>query len=90
MDYMLKINFFIMYKYNTKMSTIFIIAVFLLFFIMYIYWPYQESFATDLSIVDPFSLYLHKDISEKEDWWHKTHTRKFYYYHDMVPFHYRE
>ncbi|ARF10080.1 hypothetical protein Indivirus_12_8 [Indivirus ILV1] len=37
-----------------------------------------------LSIVDPYSLYLHKDISEKEDWWNYTNNRKLYYYRDYV------
>lgn len=55
---------------------------------------YNESFNPNpgsyLSIVDPYSLYLFKDISEKEDWWNKTHSRKFYYYHNYVPQYYKE
>jgi hypothetical protein len=72
---------------NIKIIIMFFIIVSLL--ILFIY-NKNESFVTDLSIVDPYSLFLHKDISDKEDWWHRTHTAKFYYYHDMVPIHYRE
>ncbi len=37
-----------------------------------------------MSIVDPYSLYLHKDISAKADWWNYIHNRKLYYYRDYV------
>lgn len=45
----------------------------------------NETFVSYLSIVDPFSLYLHKNITEKEDWWNETHAKNFYYYQDYVP-----
>jgi len=50
----------------------------------------KETFVSNMTIVDPYSLYLHKDIMEKADWWNQTHRRKFFYYHDMVPQHYKE
>ena len=50
----------------------------------------EEIPGSYLSIVDPYSLYLFKDISEKEAWWNKTHARKFYYYRDYVPPYYKE
>ena len=56
---------------------------------MYLNKQYKENFV-NLSIVDPYSLYLHADISDKEDWWHHTHTKNMYYYHNMVPIHYKE
>lgn len=45
----------------------------------------KESFVSNLSYIDPNCIYLHADISEKEDWWNKTHGRKLYYYHDYEP-----
>lgn len=50
----------------------------------------EEPFCGILSIVDPYSLYLHQDIMTKADWWNATHRRKLYYYHNMVPQHYKE
>lgn len=50
----------------------------------------KEPFCGILSIVNPFSLYLHDDIMKKADWWNATHRRKLYYYHNMVPQHYKE
>jgi hypothetical protein len=41
---------------------------------------HTESFIGDLTIVDPTSLYLHDDISEKEDWWRITHHRQPIYF----------
>jgi len=49
-----------------------------------------NNFIKYLSIIDPYSLYLHKNISEKEDWWNKTHARKLYYYRDYIPQFYKE
>ena len=50
----------------------------------------REPFAQYLTIVDPYSIYLHKDISQKEDWWNYDHNRKLYYYDNMVPQRYKE
>ena len=50
----------------------------------------KEQFSCGLSIVDPFSLALHKDISEKADRWNYNHNRKLYYYRDLVPIRYKE
>lgn len=75
------------------MSLIVLILIFSIIALMYlkIYLdPYKENFVTNLSIVDPYSLYLHDDISNREDWWHRTHTKNMYYYHNMVPIHYKE
>ena len=68
---------------------IIIILLLLLLLIMFLKRS-QENFAQHLTIVDPYSLYLHKDISEKEDWWNYDHNRKLYYYHNMVPQRYKE
>ena len=51
---------------------------------------FVTNLVTDLSYIDPNSLYLWADISEKEDWWNKTHGRKLYYYNDMVPPYYKD
>jgi hypothetical protein len=50
----------------------------------------REGFCTYLSIVDPYSLYLHDNIMPKAEWWNDSHRRKFYYYHDYVPQYYKE
>ena len=79
------------------MSLIVLILIFLIIALMYLKMylkiylnPYKEKFVTNLSIVDPYSLYLHDDISNREDWWHHIHTKNMYYYHNMVPIHYKE
>ena len=74
------------------MSLIVLILIFLIVLISGLIYvnPYKEKFVTKLSIVDPYSLYLHDDISNREDWWHHTHTKNMYYYHNMVPIHYKE
>lgn len=43
---------------------------------IYAYTRYTEHFVSYLSIVDPTSLYIYPDISEKEDWWTYMHTKK--------------
>ena len=53
----------------------------------------QESFCSPgeyMSIVDPYSIPLWLNTSAKEDLWNYDHTRKFYYYRDMVPQKYKE
>jgi len=57
---------------------------------IYICQNQKDAFINNLSIVDPLPVYLHKNISEKEDWWHNTNSRKLYYYSDMIPQHYKE
>lgn len=42
------------------------------------------------TIVDPYSIFLHRNISEKEDQWNYGHSRKLYYYRDLVPQRYKE
>ena len=42
------------------------------------------------TIVDPYSIFLHKNASEKEDWWNYDHNRKLYYYRNMVSQRYKE
>ena len=61
--------------------------LFILIIILVILWYISnrsEPFANNLTIIDPYSLYLFKDISRKEDWWNKTHGRKLYYYRDYT------
>ena len=65
---------------NTLLILI-IISIILLF----LFKPYNEPFVSDLTIINPYSLYLFRDISRKEAWWNKTHGRKLYYYRDYVP-----
>lgn len=57
----------------------YLIAIIGLIFI-YMFLCHTESFIGDLTIVDPTSLYLHDDISEKEDWWRITHHRQPIYF----------
>ena len=67
----------------------FIIFLIGLIILILLYKSNTEMFVTnlvsDLSYIDPNCVYLWKDISEKEDWWNKTHAKKLYYYDDMVP-----
>ena len=51
--------------------------------ILYFNGPYNEKFASNLSIIDPYSLYLHENISEKENRWNELHKTQYYY--DPVP-----
>ncbi len=51
---------------------------------IYMYQNQKDTFINNLSIVDPLPVYLHKDISEKEDLWHNTHSRKLYYYNNIT------
>lgn len=69
---------------------IFIILIILIILVFGVITFRRENFASNLTIVDPYSLYLHQNIMEKADWWDQTHSRKLYYYHDMVPQHYKE
>lgn len=72
----------------------FIIILIILVVIILMYKNQSESFTTnlvtDLSYIDPNCVYLWKDISEKEDWWNKTHGKKLYYYRDYTPQYYKE
>lgn len=67
----------------------FIIILVILIVVGLLYKNQTEFFVTnlvsDLSYIDPNAPYLWEDISEKEDWWNKTHSKKLYYYADMVP-----
>ena len=65
------------------MNILFIILIILL--LMLLVKSYHEPFISNLTIIDPYSIYLHRDISKKEDWWNKTHARQLYYYRDYVP-----
>ena len=67
----------------------FIIFLVIFLILIFLYRNDTEFFVTnlvsDLSYIDPNPPYLWADISEKEDWWNKTHAKKLYYYADMVP-----
>lgn len=58
--------------------------------VIYICLNKKDTFISNLSSIDPLPVYLHKTISDKEDYWHNTHSRKLYYYRDMIPQHYKE
>ena len=58
----------------------YLIIIIAILIIAYISMCDRESFINNLSIVDPYSLYLHKDISEKEDWWNILHTKPTIYF----------
>jgi len=77
-----------------KLIIIILILIFLTFLLsINLNRPYKENFESPivtLSIVDPYSIWLHEDATNREDWWHHTHSKKFYYYHNMVPFNYKE
>jgi hypothetical protein len=64
-----------------KLLVIIIIIILLLFFFN----TYNESFVSNLTIIDPYSVYLFADTSKKEEWWNDTHARELYYYRDYVP-----
>jgi hypothetical protein len=44
-----------------------------------------ESFIDDFSFLRDYQI-----MSNKEDWWNKTHARNLYYYQDYVPIYMRE
>jgi uncharacterized lipoprotein NlpE involved in copper resistance len=44
----------------------------------------KEGFVNNLSIINPYSLWLHRNISEKERWWNRRGSEKRYYYSDMI------
>ena len=44
----------------------------------------------EIPIINPYSLDLHADASLREDLWNFAHTRKLYYYDNVVPFHFKE
>lgn len=67
---------------NFIIITILIIAI---LSFLYFTGPYNETFIGNLTIVDPYSIYLYDDITEKQNWWNVTHSKKLYYYHDYVP-----
>ena len=67
-----------------------ILSIFVLLITLVLVQNNKEPFCGVLSIVNPYSLYLHADIMKKADWWNATHRRKLYYYHNMVPQHYKE
>ena len=54
--------------------------IIIILIVVYVYMQYREPFVNNLSIVDPYSLYLHKDISEKEDYWGCIHTKQPIYF----------
>lgn len=43
-----------------------------------------------IPLIDPYSVYLHADISKREDIWKLAHTKKLYYYDNIVPYHFKE
>lgn len=58
-------------------SIIFVgIAIFLLFGYK------KEKFANNTSMLNPYIVCLHNDISNKEDWWHLQHSKKIYNYYN--------
>ncbi len=65
-----------------------IILLVLLFGLSILYYIRQsyEYFCPLISQVDPTSIFLHEDISRKEDWWEMTHAKKLYDYHDMPDY----
>ncbi|QKF94513.1 hypothetical protein QKU48_gp1055 [Fadolivirus algeromassiliense] len=69
-----------------------IIAVIILAILTLLYFsgPHNESFVANMSIVDPYSIFLHDGITEKQHWWNVTHAKKLYYYHDYVPITFKE
>lgn len=69
---------------------IIILLIFLIIVIMFLLKRHENFSGEYMSIVDPYSLYLWADISAREDLWNYDHTRKLYYYRDMVPQRYKE
>lgn len=57
-----------------------LIIIIVLLALIYGYFQTKETFINNLSIVDPEPLYLHKDISEKENWWNIIHTKLSIYF----------
>lgn len=67
----------------------YIIIILLLILLISLSLNYKtENFA--IPIIDPYSLYLHADTTRREDIWNEAHTRKLYYYDNIVPYHFKE
>lgn len=47
-----------------------------------------ENFA--IPIINPYSLYLHKDITRRAELWRLCHSKKLYYYDNVTPQHFKE
>lgn len=60
-----------------KVLLIIIIAILI---ILYLFMQQREPFINNLTIVNPYSLYLWSDISKKEDWWNFLHVRPQIYF----------
>lgn len=48
----------------------------------------RENFG--IPCIDPYSLYLHANITRREDIWQNAHKKKLYYYDNVVPYHFTE
>ncbi len=44
----------------------------------------------DIPLIDPYSLYLHQDISLRENTWNMEHSKKLYYYDNVEPYHFKD
>lgn len=66
------------------MKIILLIILIVLISILILYKNKETFPGSYMTIVDPYSLFLHKDISEKADWWNYLHNQKLYYYRDYV------
>ena len=69
------------------MRIIILLLVLILIYVLYTVILSKEGFCSPgeyMSIVDPYSIPLWLNTSAKEDLWNYNHTRKLYYYRDMI------
>ena len=62
----------------------YIIIIILIIILFYLYSNKIENF--EIPLIDPYSLYLHQDITQREKTWNLAHNKKLYYYDNVVPY----
>ena len=44
----------------------------------------------EIPLINPYSLYLHDDITRRERLWNRCHSKKLYYYANVEPQRFKE
>lgn len=61
--------------------------IYIIFVGVIIFWLFdykkKENFASNVSMLNPYIVCLHNNISNKENWWHIQHSKKTYNYYNM-------
>ena len=68
----------------------YIIIVILVIIMLVTYFKYIKVEHFDIPLINPYSLYLHQDITQREDTWNLAHAKKLYYYDNVVPYRFKD